>query len=214
MEKAAPREYVFAASDRMNEVDDYQRAIRDKQYKYIRSYNLQAGGYHLGYRDQLNIMQELWRALDAGELNEVQMQWFSPRSEEMLFDTWNDPHEINNLAAEPDSLATLVRMREAYLQFRSRVTDLSEESESVLAERFWPGGVQPQTPIPTLRLDGLQLFIKPATENDSIGYRKNSQPWLLYTKPLRLDEDDEIQAKAVRYGWSESELAELVIDKN
>ncbi|MFT5013351.1 MAG: N-sulfoglucosamine sulfohydrolase [Dinoroseobacter sp.] len=214
IEKAAPREYVFAASDRMNEVDDYQRAIRDKQYKYIRSYNLQASGYHLGYRDQLNIMQELWRALDAGELNEVQMQWFSPRSEEMLFDTWNDPHEINNLAAEPDSLATLVRMREAYLQFRSRVTDLSEESESVLAERFWPGGVQPQTPIPTLRLDGLQLFIKPATENDSIGYRKNSQPWLLYTKPLRLDEDDEIQAKAVRYGWSESELAELVIDKN
>ena len=206
VEKPVPRDYVFAAGDRMNEVSDYQRAVRDQRYKYIRSYNLQAGGYHLGYRDQLNIMQELWRALDAGELNEVQMQWFSPRPEEMLFDTWNDPHEINNLAADPDYVATLVRMREAHSQFRSRVPDLSEEPETALAERFWPDGVQPQTPLPTLRMDGMQLFIKPAKRNDSIGYRINGQPWLLYTEPLTLDEDDEIQAKAVRYGWSESEL--------
>ena len=214
VETAAPREYVFAASDRMNEVADYQRAIRDKQYKYIRSYNLQAGGYHLGYRDQLNIMQELWRALDAGELNEVQMQWFSPRSEEMLFDTLNDPHEINNLAADTDYLATLVRMREAYLQFRSTVPDLSEEPESALAERFWPGGVQPSTPLPIMSSDGMQLSIKPANKKDSIGYQINGQPWLLYTEPLLLNGGDKIQAKAVRYGWSESELAEWVIDKN
>jgi N-sulfoglucosamine sulfohydrolase len=124
----------------------------------------------------------------------------------MRFDTWSEPHEINELAADPDYVATLVPMREAHSQFRSRVPDLSEEPETALAERFWPGGVQPQTPLPTLRMDGMQLFIKPAKRNDSIGYQINGQSWLLYTEPITLDENDDIQAKAVRYGWSESEL--------
>jgi N-sulfoglucosamine sulfohydrolase len=212
VERSAPREYVYAASDRMNEVADYQRAIRDQRFKYIRSYNIQAGGYHLGYRDQLNIMKELWRAKDAGELNEVQMQWFLPRAEEMLFDTWTDPHEINNLAADPDYFVALKRMRKGYSDFKDRVPDLSEEPESDIAERFWPGGVQPQTPMPIMKTDGMQLFIKPANEKDSIGYRINDQPWFLYTEPLALNDGDKVRAKAVRYGWSESELAELIIN--
>ena len=37
-QKAAPREYIYASRDRMDEAYDLIRAVRDKRYKYIRNY--------------------------------------------------------------------------------------------------------------------------------------------------------------------------------
>ena len=203
------REYVFAARDRIGKFPDRQRAVRDNRYKYIRSYNLQAGGFHLPYRDDLDIMQELWRLLESGELNDVQKQWFSNRPVEMLFDTVSDPHEIHNLADDPDYAADLSRLRAAYINHQQRVPDLSDEQESSMAGRFWPDGVEPITDPPSFEtIDGL-LSISSSTKGASLGYRIDGGDWRLYVDPIKLVKGDEVEAKAVRYGWAESESVEL-----
>jgi N-sulfoglucosamine sulfohydrolase len=202
------REYVYAARDRLDKFADRQRAVRDKRYKYIRSYKPQAGAFHLSYRDDLDIMRELWRMLEAGELNEVQQQWFLPRPQEMLFDTASDPHEIHNLADDPAYTDELIRLRNAYQSHRDQVPDLSDEEEAVMAQRFWPDSVQPTTATPKLLLDGDIVSISGDNEGASIGYRINGESWHLYTTAIKLARGDQIEAKAVRYGWSESEVVE------
>lgn len=206
------REYVFAARDRIGEFPDRQRAVRDARYKYIRSFDLQAGGFHLAYRDNLDIMQELWRLLEADKLNDVQKQWFTKRPEEMLFDTLEDPHEVHNLIGSPEHAKDLSRLRAAYTAHRKSIPDLSETTESAMAAQFWPGGTQPETDAPKLMLvDGLLVITSP-DEGASIGYQLNGGDWQLYVDPIHLTRGDEIRAKAVRYGWAESNNAELSMD--
>jgi hypothetical protein len=147
--------------------------------------------------------------LAAGELNAVQRQWFSPRPPEMLFDTQNDPHEINNLAETPDYFEELERLREAYKAHRTRVPDLSDKSEAYMAARFWPDGEEPITAIPNLQVENSMLTATSSSEGASIGYRLNGSRWRLYTDPFPLLTGDKIEVKAVRYGWAESEIAKL-----
>ena len=62
-EQAAPaRDYIYAARDRFDESYDMVRAVRDRQYKYIRNYYpLQPYVLHIPFRNRGDIMQEILR---------------------------------------------------------------------------------------------------------------------------------------------------------
>ena len=78
------REYVFASRDRIDSVQDRQRAVRDKRFKYIFSwYPAQEQGHLLAFRDNIDMVREMY---DAGQLNKVQSQWYEPPGEEQLYD--------------------------------------------------------------------------------------------------------------------------------
>ena len=202
----APRQYIFAARDRIDEVPDRQRAVRDSRYKYIKNYNQQAGGFHLAYRDTAGGMRELWRALAADELNAQQRQWFEPRPPEYLFDTRRDPFELHNLAADPAYANILQRLRDALARHKATITDYSDSSEAEMAEQFWPGGEEPVTAAVEFTVAGDALILQSATEGASIGYRYHGGDWQLYTGPLPAEAAGGLEAKAVRYGWAESAL--------
>lgn len=203
----APRQYIYAARDRIDEVPDRQRAVRDSRYKYIKNYNQQAGGFHLDYRDTADGMRELWRALAAGELNAQQRQWFEPRPQEYLFDTQRDPFELHNLAADPGSAAILQRLRDALARHKATITDFSDMSEAEMAELFWPGGEEPVTAAVEFTVTGDALVLQSPTPGASIGYRYDDGDWMLYTAPLALSAAAGLEAKAVRYGWAESAVS-------
>ena len=81
------RSYIHAAADRLDAQYDTIRAVRDSRYKYLRNYNIDRTYYlELPYREQMTIMQELLRLRDAGQLNEIQAQWFRAQKapEELL----------------------------------------------------------------------------------------------------------------------------------
>ena len=83
-----PRQYVFASKDRVDEVHDRQRAVRDERYKLIRSYRPGTpGASPIAFRGVLDTMRELWEQHESGALTGAAVLWFEPRSEEMLFDT-------------------------------------------------------------------------------------------------------------------------------
>jgi uncharacterized sulfatase len=60
-QKAAPREYVYAARDRMDETLDIIRAVRDKRFKYIRNYRPDLPyAQDIAYMNEMPTMKE-WR---------------------------------------------------------------------------------------------------------------------------------------------------------
>ena len=206
-----PREYVFAAADRLDAQYDMIRAVRDRRYKYLRNFRLDQGYYlPVAYREQMGAMRELLRLRDAGGLDAAQAQWFrSSKPEEELFDTWNDPHETENVAGRPEFQAQLVELRGALDEWMRETDDKGARTEAELLESFWPGRVQPVTEAPVAtRQDGL-VTLTSATEGASIGYRpsRGESAWRVYVSPFELDPGREVEAIAHRIGFAPSAAA-------
>jgi len=217
------REWVFAAQDRVDDVTYRKRAVRDDRYKYIRN-DLpgQAGAQRVAFRDHLDSMRELWRMLEAGELEGAARQWFEPQPAELLFDIRADPHEVRDLSTDPEHAQTLTRLRYTLDQWLAGLPEDARVPESELAERFWPGGKQPTTPVPGIEVearsgDGSWVRLVPSdqagAEGASLAYRLSGGAsgsdgqWRIYAAPFRAEPGQRVEARAVRYGWLESETA-------
>ncbi|WP_101758620.1 sulfatase [Oceanicoccus sp. KOV_DT_Chl] len=147
------REYIYAAKDRMDGYPDRQRAIRDQRYKYIVNYQSeQAGAQAIQFREHLTMMEEFWTLYDAGQLNDVQQQWFKPRPQHALYDTQLDPYEINNVAEQPAYQPIRKRLSAQLQQWQQQSKDWGEMDEITMAEQFWPSAEQPITAAPLLKL--------------------------------------------------------------
>lgn len=204
--KQTPRRYVFAAGDRIDELKDHQRAVRDKRFKYIQSWQPQRiAGAPSAFRDVIPFNPALRKMFNDGELNEVQAQWFMATGEQQFYDTLNDPHEINNLIDSPLFDADKKRLQAALNEHLSKTEPAQYAiNEPALAKAFWPNGEQPVTESPQVTNNAGSLTLT-AINNASIRYRVNDGEWLLYSKALRLMPNDALEARAVRYGWAESE---------
>lgn len=110
----APRPHIFAARDRMDTSIDRMRAVRTRQFKYIRNY-LPGVPYmqHNEYKEQnyptWNLVKDWAR---QGKLNREQALFAAAEKPiEELFDMLADPDEVRNLAADPAHRQTLKRLR-------------------------------------------------------------------------------------------------------
>ena len=130
---AAPRQYIYGASSRVDEVYEMSRCVRDKRYKYIRHFMP-----HLSYvqpseyPDRAEIMQEFRRLVKAGTLIGPQrFLWQPTKPVEELYDTQTDPHEIHNLAESPAHREVLHRLRHELhaWMLETRDTGLLPEAE-------------------------------------------------------------------------------------
>ncbi len=208
---AAPRQYVYAQRDRIDEVVDRQRAVRDRRFKYIRSwYPDLPGGHPLAFRDNIDMVREMRALYAAGQLDAVQRDWFEPPGTEQLYDLDRDPFEVTDLSADPRYGADLIRLRRALEQRLARIGDWSEDSEAEMARRFQPHGSQLQTPSPRGVIQGGVLFLEADTAGASLAYRRGSEErWQLYRDPVRLTGGGPVMARAVRYGWLASEEIQI-----
>jgi arylsulfatase A-like enzyme len=202
-------EVVFAARDRIDELLDTVRAARDRRFKYIR--NLRP---ELPYQPpssfaaQMPTQQELTRLHAAGELAGTTALWFREvRPPEELYDTVADPHEVHDLSADPAYAAELTRLRAALDGWLAAGPDLGLLPEAELRERFWPEGVQPRTAAPVIEGDRSALTLRSPTPGASLGFRVAGEAWQLYREPFAAPPDASVEAKAVRYGWEESEVS-------
>ncbi|MBR9999714.1 MAG: sulfatase [Cyclobacteriaceae bacterium] len=208
-----PRKYIHAAADRFDAQVDMIRAVRDKQYKYLRNFHPDKPYYlPVKYREQMGIMQELLRLHEQDSLNGYQAQWFrDEKPGEELFDTWNDPHELQNLAEDPGYFKKLVELREECDHWMSRIHDMGNIPEKEILEMFWPEGIQPETEPPEFSVQGGRVVLKTATRGASIGYQiwhkdqRIVNTWLVYQEPIPIQPDATILAIAHRLGFKPSE---------
>ncbi|MAJ60172.1 MAG: hypothetical protein CBC48_09350 [bacterium TMED88] len=204
------RPYIFAARDRIDQQPDTVRAVRGERFKYIRHYYPDRP-YVLPseFRDQMPLMRELIDLSASNQVEGVQALWFrKQRDQEELFDTLSDPHEILNLAEDPMQASQVREMRQALDQWLEEEEDLGLLPEQRLRDRFFPNGEQPITPTPTIDLLNHRVSIGSKTEGASIEFRVNRGPWRLYTAPFEVQSGGHIEARAQRYGWAGSEIAE------
>ena len=133
----APRKYVFAARDRMDERYDIIRMVRDSRFKYIRNYEpLKTYYQYMNTPEKGATMRELRRKFETGSLSSDANKYFAPfKPVEELYDTTADPHELTNLAEESQYAEVLKRMRHEHLEWVERTKDLGLIPEPILAER-------------------------------------------------------------------------------
>jgi hypothetical protein len=209
---ANERKYIHAAADRFDEQYDMIRAVRDKRFKYLKNLQSEKPYYlPLEYRERMATMQELLRLRDDGKLNEVQMQWFrDTKPEEELFDTVNDPHELNNLADDPDFQDKMSELRHECQRWMEDTNDKGFIPETDLIQQFWPNGEQPLTATPEVKYINGEVRIFCATEGASIGYKlsKDTIPgigWRIYSNPFEVAEQESVLSIAHRIGFQPSD---------
>lgn len=123
-QKTVDPEYAFLFRDRMDERYDMSRAVRDKKYRYIRNYMpYRAYGQHLEYLWLAPSVASWEKAYLNGECNGTQSVFWKSKPVEELYDTENDPWEINNLAGNQDYKEVLERMRAANKTWLTKIYD-------------------------------------------------------------------------------------------
>lgn len=131
-----PRSHFIAHRDRADDVYDMARAVRTKDYMYVRHYypHLPYIQNALIFGDQKRSYAELKRARKDGELPVEGEAMFRPRAREELFDIRKDPYELDNLAGDPKYNFVIKSMRN-YLnkwEMETRDAGFLQEGEMML----------------------------------------------------------------------------------
>ena len=213
---APPREYIFAARDRIDEVYDHIRCVRDKRYKYIRNYQSEKPyAQPFWDMDRMPIMRQMRRLNAMGRLTGPQQLFFNNKPREELYDIVADPHEIHNLADSSSHQHILKRLRSTHKQWIEETHDLGFVPEYKLRERMWPGGKQPETKQPIVSPTGgvfknqVAIQITCPTAGASIAYSTEEGPpvrWQLYAQPLQITQSMTLTVRACRLGFRDSHV--------
>ncbi|HAD21126.1 MAG TPA: sulfatase, partial [Opitutae bacterium] len=122
---ADPRKYVYGHRDRVDEVRDFARSVRDQRYLYIRNYMP-----HLGYNqttawpDIGEVRHEFYKLAKSGKMTPAQQQFAGPRRPvEELYDCRKDPLNLTNLTASQKHQKILKRMRREHLRYAMEIKD-------------------------------------------------------------------------------------------
>ena len=218
LQEAAPRRrYVYAARDRLDELPDRSRAVRDSRFKYIRNYVRERPLLGpLYFRENLATMAELRRLHREQALAPALARYLEPsRPAEELYDLAEDPDEMRNRIDDPAYRDELRRLRGELDRWLNEVGDLGAQPEVDMVTRLmWPGGEQPVTTAPVFAVDcsgpAPSVELAGATLGSSVGWRHAGAPfWSLYSGPLEtVPRGARLEAKAIRYGYRESEVVE------
>ena len=208
------RKYIHASADRFDEYYDMIRAVRDKNFKYLKNYHPDKGYYlPLKYREKMDSMQELLLLNSQGQLNADQKQWFrESKPEEELFNISEDPFELNNLAQNKNYKKILIEMRRECEQWMINIDDKGFIPEEELIKQFWPEKIQPITADPIIIKEEDFFSISCDTKGAVIGYKYKKQDkmawigWRPYKSPIELNEADEIDIIAHRIGFLPSNI--------
>lgn len=207
------RGFAFSHSDRFDSVYDRQRSVTDGRFRYVRNYVTDLP-YLIpnAYRERLLMTADLYALRDADPADVTPAQWqmaAKVRPFEELYDSANDPWEVQNLAGEKAHRDQLVRLRAALDGWIEATGDLGfvlPESRLV-RENIWPpDGAQPTTPAAEAVTDGGRVTLRCSDPGASVGYREravageNRGPWTVYTGPFEVAVGTKLELLTHRIG--------------
>ena len=133
--------HLIAARDRCGDAPDRIRSVRTKEFKYIRNYHPEIPYMqHSGYKKGNYPVSTLMNILHArGEWTSPFMAKTKPKEE--LYHLSNDPHEMNNLAADPAHAESLAALSKNLDQWIDETADQGaiDESKTVDMEKLMKG---------------------------------------------------------------------------
>ncbi len=121
------RDQIYA-EDHFHDYEDYTRAIRTKQFKYVKNFYDDLPDTPSADVNRGRSWQSMIEEYKKGTLTEAQKKCFKkPRDKEELFDIINDPFELNNLASNTDYTEVLDEMRNRMQRTRTKTKDFLPE---------------------------------------------------------------------------------------
>ena len=120
----AEQEYAYGFRGRMDERYDFSRTVRDKNFRYIRNYMPhRPWGQRLNYLWRAESMGSWEQAYVNGETDEYESRFWESKPAEELYDIHADPHNVDNLAHDPEYREVLEEMRQANQEWMLRIND-------------------------------------------------------------------------------------------
>ena len=208
-----PRKYAFGTADRFDESTDMQRSVLDGRFVYIKNFMPELPLiYRNKYRERIPMNSKLIQMDSQGELDgDASYIFMKTKEVEELYDLQEDPYEVKNVATNPEYEDKLVELRNALSVWQIEIEDMGFLPENEIVKSFWPDMKQPVTEdvVFSLNSDGL-LSLTTVTPGASIGYQLDenigSDSWKFYHKPLRINDDQQIAARAIRIGFKASNI--------
>ena len=196
----APRKYVHAARDRVDEAYDFARATRDKRWLYVRNYRPDLSfNQPTYYSDMGEVRHEFYKLAKFSKMSPAQRSYAGPlRPLEALYDCFADPMNLKNLAADRKYLRELNRLRNVQGEWIRKVRDLgflpeelvkamsldSTPYEATRKEKDFP---------PEELIDAVQLIgIDEERRDELLGLLGEDDPALRYWGLIGLGEHDHI----------------------
>ncbi|MDZ7691103.1 MAG: sulfatase [Balneolaceae bacterium] len=161
-----PREYVHNYRGRMDERFDLVRSVRDKEFLYVRNYMPhRIYGQHLTYLWRAPSMASWHNEFLNSNLNETQRRFFETKPAEELYRIDQDPHNVRNLAGNPEYEDVLSRMRQEHEQWIQEQNDLGfipeETIDSLRGDQSLYGAVrEQQIPLDDIRETAVMRYGK------------------------------------------------------
>lgn len=116
---------TYGFRGRMDERYDMVRTVRNKEFRYVKNYMPhRIYGQYVGYLWRAPSMKSWEQAHLNGELNEVQSAFWNRKPAEELYKISSDPHNINNLADNPEYTETLMQMRGECQAWQKEIVDV------------------------------------------------------------------------------------------
>lgn len=234
-----PNEYVYGGRDRMDEAEDTSRTVRDQRFRYIRNFHPDRPPMlHTDYPDRLptwaefrRIAAEEARQLAHGEsrnlFTDLQRTLVAAsKPGEELYDLIRDPHESQNVAADPAYAADLDRFRDALARWQGRYGDLGLLDEAELIDSWRPAGLPRTTAAPTVVQTPHGLEAECVTDGASIAWttdppgpvqerspmeraagspEMDGRRWHLYSGPVLNNDGGQLWFRAWRIGFQPSQ---------
>ena len=206
-----PRKYAFGTADRFDESTDMQRSVLDGRFVYIKNFMPELPLiYRNKYRERIPMNSKLIQMDSQRELDgDASYIFMKTKKVEELYDLQEDPYEVKNVATKPEHADKLVELRNALSAWQIEIDDKGFLPENEIVKSFWPDMKQPVTEdvVFSLNSDGL-ISLTSTTPGASIGYQLDenigSNSWQFYHKPLSINEDQQIAARAIRIGFKAS----------
>lgn len=121
--QATTRGLIFAEHN-WHDFEDFGRAVRSSRYKYIRNFYTDIPGTPPADAVRSDTYVKMLELRDAGKLTEDQQSCFQiPRQEVELYDVEADPHELHNLAGNPEYAEVQQELRTALDQWQEETHD-------------------------------------------------------------------------------------------
>lgn len=141
------RKYIHFNRDKMDETHDAMRAVRSDRFKLIHNLMPERAYCQLNeYKEKQYPMLALMNVMNMqGKLNAAQAKFMAATKPEFeLYDLQNDPHEISNLADDPQFAEVKAELLTEINRWRAAVKDVG------VTEEFRRGGWSDKYPTRTL----------------------------------------------------------------
>lgn len=125
------KDHIVSARDRCDYTVDQIRTVRTVRYRYLKNGKLDRPLLQPQYRDPRPPTMRLRELHKKGKLDEVvERAFFGARPAEELYDLEKDPHQIHNLAQDPEFAEILETHRQFLKNWIKETGDKGQHAES------------------------------------------------------------------------------------